>query len=201
MSFAVDERADFLRLLDELRETDWGAATLCEGWSVRDVVAHVLSFEDLSLPAAMRLIVRGKVGRTSANELAMAPFTPASPADLTARMREHLRPAGLTAGFGGGIALTDGMIHQQDIRRPLGKPRTIPIERVLAALRIALRAPTLPSRRRVSRVRLVASDADWVHGVGPEVRGPVESLLMLTAGRGVAAAECSGPGVEVWNRS
>ena len=126
MPLAIAEREDFLDLLEQLRDDQWDAATLCEDWSVREVVAHVLSFEDLSRFAAVRLIIRGRIGRTPGNELAMAPYRQWSAARLTDRMSSHLAPTGLTSGFNGGIALADGMIHQQDIRRPLAIRRTIP---------------------------------------------------------------------------
>jgi hypothetical protein len=96
--------------------------------------------------------------------------------------------------MGGAIGLTDGMIHQQDIRRPLGLPRTIPAERLVPALRTALFAPTLLGVVRVRGVRLVASDLDWSFGRGPEVRGPAEAILMTVAGRQAAVGELSGPG-------
>lgn len=201
MHHAVAEREEFLILLEQLTDEQWDAATLCQGWSVRDVVAHVLSFEDLSLFTAVRLIVQGKLGRTPANDLAMEPFRHCAGAQLTARMRTHLTPTGLTAGFKGGIALADGMIHQQDIRRPLGIDRDIPPDRAVAALTIAVTAPTLPSRRRIRGLRLVATDADWTHGHGPELHGKAEALLMLTAGREEASTECAGPGLQRWRRS
>jgi uncharacterized protein (TIGR03083 family) len=163
-------------------------------------VAHVLSFEDLSRFAAVRLIIRGRIGRTPGNELAMAPYRQWSAARLTDRMSSHLTPTGLTSGFNGGIALADGMIHQQDIRRPLAIRRTIPPDRVVAALQIAVGAPTLPSRRRIKGVQLVATDINWSHGRGPALRGTAEALLMLTAGREEAAAECAGPGLDRWRQ-
>ena len=42
-------------------------------------------------------------------------------------------------------------------------------------------------RRRLSGLRLVATDVDWAVGEGPEMRGPIEALLLLITGRGVAA--------------
>lgn len=44
MNLPVAEREDFLDLQEQLSDEQWDAATLCEDWSVRDVVAHVLSF-------------------------------------------------------------------------------------------------------------------------------------------------------------
>ncbi len=96
--------------------------------------------------------------------------------------------------FGGVIALTDGMIHQQDVRRPLGPPREIPAERIVPVLHFALFAPVVRGILRVRGVRLVATDLDWSFGSGPEARGPAESLLMVIAGRRGVVPELSGPG-------
>jgi uncharacterized protein (TIGR03083 family) len=109
-------------------------------------------------------------------------------------MRQYAEPQGLTAGFGGRIALTDGMIHQQDIRRPLGIPRTIPPDRLRAALDFAKYAPRILGALRARGVRLVATDLDWSHGRGPEVRGNGEALLMAMAGRRAALDDLDGPG-------
>ena len=195
MQMAEAERSDFLRLVEDLAPAQWEAPTLCGSWRVRDVVAHVLSYEDLSPTATAALFLRGRLNFARVNDLALRPFGAATPQELGDRLREHQRPRGLTSALGGRIALADGMIHQQDIRRPLQLPRAIPQPRVLRSLQIALRAPTLPSRRRAAHVRLVATDVDWSHGSGPEVRGAAEALLMVVAGRPAAASDCSGPGL------
>ncbi|SDT00731.1 TIGR03083 family protein [Friedmanniella luteola] len=195
MDMAKNERSDFLRLIEGLTPAQWDAPTLCGRWSVREVAAHVLSYEELSPASAAALFIRGRFNFARINDLALQPFQASTSQQLTDRMREHQVPQGLTSALGGGIALADGMIHQQDIRRPLQIPRVIPPARVLKSLQIALRAPTLPSRRRASRVRLVATDTDWYLGHGPKVLGPAEALLMLVAGRSAAARDCSGPGL------
>ena len=92
-------------------------------------------------------------------------------------MRDCIPPRGLTAGFGGMIALVDGMIHQQDIRRPLGVPRSIPAQRMRAVLNYALTAPAVRGTRRARGVRLVATDIEWTHGSGPEVDGTAKHSL------------------------
>ncbi|WP_330760485.1 maleylpyruvate isomerase mycothiol-dependent enzyme family protein [Haloechinothrix halophila] len=116
------------------------------------------------------------------------------PSELIELFRTHQRPRGLPAAFGGLIALVDGMIHQQDIRRPLGMPRDIPHERLRTALRLALLAPPIRAFMRARGLTLVATDLDWSRGSGPELRGPGEALLMALAGRGHAIEELSGPG-------
>ncbi|MHA6779387.1 hypothetical protein ACVGOW_00065 [Pseudonocardia saturnea] len=68
-------------------------------------------------------------------------------------------------------SLTDGAIHHQDIRRPLGPPRTIPPER-RTVLDLARTAPTIGASKRVRGLTLTATDLDWTAGSGPVVRGP-----------------------------
>lgn len=63
-------------------------------------------------------------------KVGVAEYGPRSPEELLAFLRGHLEPSGLTSGFGGRIALVDRMVHHQDIRRPLGRPREIPAERL-----------------------------------------------------------------------
>ena len=73
-------------------------------------------------------------------------------------------------------------------------PRTIDPERLRTALNFARFAPTIRGAWRARGVRLVASDLDWSHGRGPEVRGPGEALLMAMAGRRAALDDVDGPG-------
>ena len=99
--------------------------------------------------------------------------------------------------FGGGIALTDGTIHHQDIRRALNVPRTIPPERLIPVLNFALGAPTLPAKKNSKGLRLTATDIDWTTGDGPDITGPGEALLMAVAGRTDSLSELTGPGLEI----
>ncbi|MER5392212.1 maleylpyruvate isomerase family mycothiol-dependent enzyme [Saccharopolyspora sp. NPDC002686] len=192
--FAGQERLEFAEFLATLSEQEWSAPTLCSGWSVHDVVAHALSYEELDGRAAVRRVAKGLLVPSRINELGVVEYRKRSPEELVALMRASRQPRGLTARFGGRIALVDGMIHQQDIRRPLGKPREIPPDRLVAALRFALVAPPIRAFWRVRGLRLVATDFDWASGRGLEVRGRGEALLMAAAGRSGVVGELSGPG-------
>ena len=194
MGLARAEREDLRDLLAGLGPEQWSAPSLCAGWSVKDVVAHMLSYEELGARQLAERFVRGRLSVDRVNDIGLREYSTRTPAELIELLDDHLDPAGLTAGMGGAIALTDGMIHQQDIRRPLALPRTIPAERLVPALRTALFAPTLLGVVRVRDVRLVATDLDWTFGRGPEVRGTGEAILMTVAGRRDAAADLSGPG-------
>ncbi len=92
--------------------------------------------------------------------------------------------------------LLDHVVHHQDMRRPLGMSRQIPEERLVAALGVA---PGLNgfvgSKKRAAGLRLVATDVDWSHGDGPEVRGPGEAILLALTGRPTVLNELVGEGV------
>ncbi|AGB24434.1 hypothetical protein Mycsm_04183 [Mycobacterium sp. JS623] len=194
MEMARAEREQFAALLEGLTPEQWDSPTLCDRWRVRDVVAHVIGYDALSPGQLLRRMAKGLVTRGGANALGVAEYSLTSAEELTALMRQYAVPRGLTSGFGGKIALTDGMIHQQDIRRPLGIPRTIPDESLRTALDFTIWAPRLLGALQARGVRLVATDVDWAYGKGPEVRGSGEAVLMAMAGRRAALDDLNGPG-------
>lgn len=194
MGMARAERTDLAELLATLTPEQWEAPTLCSRWRVREVVAHMFSYEELSTLGLIGRFVRGGVGTGRVNQIGVDAHADRGPGELLGLVRGHRQPRGLTAGFGGRIALTDGMIHQQDIRRPLGLPRDIPADRLLCTLEFARGAPTIGAKKRIRGLRLAATDLHWTTGSGPVVEGRAESLLMALAGRRGVVGELSGPG-------
>jgi uncharacterized protein (TIGR03083 family) len=192
MTMARAERADLADFLATLAPKDWDAPSLCTKWTVKDVVAHVISYEELGAAGLLKRFAKGWVVR--ANQVGVDEFSVLRPEQLLEFLRSHLEPSGLTAGFGGMIALVDGTVHHQDIRRSLGRPRTVPADRLQRVLGLVPGNPRLGAGRRIRGLRLRATDVDWTHGNGPEVSGPGEALLMAMTGRPAALAELSGPG-------
>ena len=195
MSLAREERADLADLLTALTPAQWAAPSLCAGWRVRDVVAHLFSYEELGVAGLVGRFLRGGLLPDRVNAVGVAVYAEQGTDGLLALVGDHLQPRGLTAGFGGRIALTDGLIHYQDIRRPLGLHRDIPADRMLCALEFARTAPTIRAVKRIRGLALVATDLDWTTGSGPAVQGPAESLLMALAGRRDAVHELTGAGL------
>jgi uncharacterized protein (TIGR03083 family) len=193
MDLARAERADLADYLATLTPQQWATPSLCTKWTVKDVVAHMISYEELGTLGLIRRFLKGAIVR--ANEVGVDEFASLSPQQLLDFLRNHLTPHGLTAGFGGMIALVDGTIHHQDIRRTLGQPRTVPVDRLTRILPLVPSNPRLGAGRRIRGLRLRATDVDWVHGRGPEVTGPGEALLMAMTGRPAALADLDGPGL------
>ncbi len=192
MDMARAERTDLAEFLATLTPQQWETPSLCSGWTVKDVVAHMISYEELGTMGLLTRFAKGRIVR--ANEVGVEEFASLTPQQLIEFLRNHLTPKGLTAGFGGMIALVDGTIHHQDIRRTLGRPRTVPADRLDRVLGLVPGNPRLGAARRIRGLRLHATDIDWTHGRGPEVTGTGEALLMAMAGRPAAVADLDGPG-------
>lgn len=199
MQLATQERSDLADLLETLTPEQWRTPSLCEGWTVHDVVAHVVSYEEHQGELVRRLVRAG--GRPwRLNDVALSDYAQRSPEELVAFLRAHLRPVGTTAALGGRVGLTDALIHHQDIRRPLALAREVPPERLRVVLPFCVAAPPVRGFWHARGVRLVAEDVggtSWSWGRGPQARGPAEAVLMALAGRRGAAKDLEGPGREI----
>jgi uncharacterized protein (TIGR03083 family) len=98
-------------------------------------------------------------------------------------------------------ALADAVVHGLDVRRALGLPGLVPLESLGPLADLALGTPWPmnavvggSARRRVAGVRLMATDTDWSHGEGPDVRGTAEALLVVLYGRSPRPDELTGQG-------
>ena len=192
LEMATAERTDLADFLAGLTPEQWEAQSLCDRWRVRDVVAHVMSFDGVSVVGMLRRAVQARF--VHVNQVGVDELASLSTEQLLDRLRAHLRPQGLATTLGGRLALLDVTIHHQDIRRPLGLPRQIPTQRLRQVLDGVVYSPELPGWRIARGVRLITTDLEWSHGSGPEVRGPAEAVLMAVAGRSSAVGELTGPG-------
>lgn len=200
MPLARQERSELADFLEQLTPEQWEVRSLCSRWRVRDVAAHVISYEEHGKVDLLRRLGRARLRFGELNDVGLAEYADLDTRQLIAFLRSHLDPQGPTARFGGRVGLVDALVHQQDIRRPLGMPRTIPQERLLHALAFAVTAPPLRGFWNARGVRLVATDLDWSRGRGPEARGTAEAALMVLAGRAGVAQELAGPGADVLRR-
>ncbi|MBF6061954.1 maleylpyruvate isomerase family mycothiol-dependent enzyme [Nocardia terpenica] len=190
------ERAEFADMLDRLTPQQWGTPSLCTGWTVRDVVAHTIAYLAQSRIGLLANMTRSRWDVNRLNATALRTYAETAPTHLVGLMRRHADPSGAGALYGGRVALIECLIHQQDIRRPLGMPRMIPEQRLRVSLSYARISPVIGGSRRTRGVRLVATDISWSTGRGPEVHGSAEALLLAMTGRAPAVAdELEGDGV------
>ncbi|KWX65806.1 maleylpyruvate isomerase family mycothiol-dependent enzyme, partial [Mycobacterium sp. NAZ190054] len=182
-ALAYRERERFAELLAGLTAEQWTAPSLCAGWSVRDVAAHTVGYLGQSVPALVRNMIRDRGDVDRLNARLLPAFTARTPAELVTLMARGTVPTGAAGLYGGRVALIECVIHQQDIRRPLGLESDVPEEALRVSLTYARISPVIGGARRTRGVRLVATDLDWSAGRGPEVRGPGEALLLAMTGR------------------
>lgn len=185
----ADERAEMTALLRELSEAEWDAPTLCTGWRVRELVAH-LRYDSIALAEYAGITVRNRFSIDGVNNAMAAIGTQRAPAQLLA---EFAAAPGSVSRWWPRLGLADLFVHQQDIRRPLGRTRDIPADR----LRAVLDRPDPFARpgRYTKGLQFAATDFDWVKGSGPAVRGRGEALALAMVGRPVVLDELEGEGV------
>ncbi|SBS76861.1 conserved hypothetical protein [uncultured Mycobacterium sp.] len=196
-TLATQERDEFADLLAGLNDRQWNAPSLCGGWRIRDVAAHVIAYLDRSRAAFTATLAKHRLNLDRLNAADVHGFSPCPPEHIVGMMRDHATPRGVGSGFGGRVALVECMIHQQDVRRPLNLPRAIPPERLIVALEFATMAPLIRGGWYTRGVRLIATDLEWSTGRGPEVRGSGEAILMAMARRPSTFADLTGPGVKI----
>jgi uncharacterized protein (TIGR03083 family) len=176
------ERAWLADLLESLPQEDWQQPSLCEGWTVRDVGAH-LTFaharvRDLLWPAARAGFRYDAVIKTTALR------SPLTHAEIVATLRGFVGSRRRVAFITDLEPLIDILVHVQDICRPLGIDHPMPPEAAAAAADRVLSTPRPMRRWRPPRgVRLVATDVDWAHGAGKELRKPMQTHLLTLTGR------------------
>ena len=193
---AIDEqRRALVRLLESL-SSEMDQPSLCDGWTVRQVAAH-LALQNApwsAMPRAMVDAVRyggmnGAIHAVACRHARLA--VEVIIAEIGDRIGVH-RPLPTVTFRETAI---DYLVHGQDIALPLGRVMTMSPElAMLAADRVWSTPRMFHARRRLGGYRLVADDASWSAGQGQEVRGPIGALLLLLTGRPAALPQLSGPG-------
>ncbi|MEV4141894.1 maleylpyruvate isomerase family mycothiol-dependent enzyme [Dactylosporangium sp. NPDC049742] len=202
MSWQViaEQRRSLADLLEGLTADQWGAPSLCAGWTVRDVAAHVaLASQPPGLATMLREAARARGSFDRLNHDLAVRHAARSTGRLVAELREHADSRRLPAVTSYRNIVPDILVHWQDIAVPLGLPHPVPpAAAAAAATRVWTMGWPFWARRRLRRVRLVATDTTWAAGpdTGDEVRGPISALLLLLTGRTAAALpHLSGPGL------
>ena len=194
------ERRALAANLAGLAPEQWSADSLCAGWTVKEVAAHVISHPQIDWISvagmAARNLGRGynamifrevkRLGASQTPESILADFETFATSTRRVPTTTTIEP------------LIDALVHHQDIVRPLGLGRDMhPEAAAVAADRCRQLAFLSGSRRVVKGTRMVATDVDWARGRGPTLSGPMQELLMVCAGRARAAVDLEGDGVEI----
>ncbi len=179
------ERRELARVLSDLPSLAWDADTLCAGWRVREVVAHMtMPFRYSAARFAAELARSGGRFNLMSDRVARRDAAAVSAADLLSVLQANATHPWKPPGGGYVGALTHDVIHGLDITVPLGIGRRVPEGR----LRAVLDAIAAPKARKhfgtdLSGVQLRAEDIDWVSGSGQQLSGAAQDLALVLCGR------------------
>lgn len=189
------ERDLLVDQLCALTERQWATPSLCDGWTVRDVTAHLLMPYELSLPGFLFGILRARFGFDRF-------------ADRWAHEDERTAPQlidAIAATNAGGFnvpgsdenaPLSHLFLHAQDIREPLGLPPTATTEAGRRVLDDITQGKHAVNPATTEGLRLEAPDIGWSSGSGRAVTGPATVLASALLGRTVSAARLEGEGAK-----
>ncbi len=192
-SMLKSERESLLPYLQTLQDEDWAKPTLCSGWTVKDMVAHLAIGAGNTPPKFLVGLVGAGFNfdkmTVKAVESERATTGPELVNRFAALVGAHTQPGGAMVG--------EALVHGEDIRRGLGQPPGphSPANLVFVANLYSKSGPPLRGKKRVAGLRFTSTDVPWTIGDGPEITGPLLSLILAIAGRTVALADLSGEGV------
>jgi uncharacterized protein (TIGR03083 family) len=178
------ERRELAGVLGGLPPGAWDEPSLCDGWRVREVVAHLTMPFRYSAPRFALELARsrgnfGKMADRCARRDAVAPA-----AELTAALRDNAEHPWKPPGGGLAGALTHDVIHGLDITVALGIDRTVPAGRLAVVLDNITTARSLKFfGARLAGIQLRATDTGWSFGSGTPVTGAAQDLALLVCGR------------------
>lgn len=192
----AQERRRIADLIDDLDEAQLATPSLCAGWDVKTVAAHLVSFlAEGTLRVTWLGARRGSPDRAIDELARLRAQRPA--AEIAASLRDladhrYWRPPPQAPGL-----LAEVLAHSGDIRIPLGLPFEPDPQPTAIALDF-LTGPVpigLVPLGRLRGIRLQATDIDRTWGKGQEIRGRSAELLMAAVGRNAVLDALDGPGL------
>ncbi|MEU6764012.1 maleylpyruvate isomerase family mycothiol-dependent enzyme [Streptomyces sp. NPDC046853] len=190
------ERAALIEDLAHLDDKQWEQPSLCDGWTVHDVAAHLVNTARTTRLGFVGGMIRARFDFDRQNARGVERERGSSPKETLERLRQAAsRKTGPPAPLD--TRIVEEVIHGEDIRRPLGIGRSYPIAAVVRSLRLQARtsASMGGAKERVAGIQLAPTDADLTIGEGSQARGTAICLLLAISGRPGVLEELDGPGV------
>ena len=189
------ERKALAADLDGVSEAAWSTDSLCSGWTVQDVLAHMTATSKISGATFFPKLIGSGFSLKRLQVKDIQAERGGSPAETLSRFKARVDSTGRPPGPIDTM-LGEVIVHSADIRRPLGISHTYPSEALVQTADFFKGSNlVLGTKRRIAGLSLQATDADWKQGSGPEVSGPMLPLLQAMTGRKAALDDLSGEGV------
>lgn len=182
--FVHAERRQLCADLSQLRDEQWRIPSLCPGWDIHDVLAHLVDTARTGQFSFIRDLVAARMDFNRANETGIAREKRQDPRDTINALREA---AGLmrTPPVNLATRVVEAVVHGEDIRRPLGITGRYPEPAVVQALIYQLRTSVFfgGGRERAAGLRLVDRRTGAAWGQGDDVKAGLLDLLLSVSGR------------------
>jgi uncharacterized protein (TIGR03083 family) len=196
----VAERLRMADLLASLTSQQMRSSSLCAGWTVHDVAAHLISYLRFGQLKIYLGIVSTAADFDRLNAVLTRHEARRSSSEIISLLRRWSDSRVTIPRSGYDPVLADLMLHDLDIRYPLGIPRQdVREEQLWVACRhlAASPSPGFGVGSRLDGLRFRSADAGWVMGNGSLVQGSAEMLLLGMGGRDAGLRYLSGEGVPV----
>jgi uncharacterized protein (TIGR03083 family) len=191
------ERGALADDLAGLTDAQWKTRSLCQNWTVAQTLAHMTGTASLTPLGFVGKFAKAGFSFDKFANTEIKRHTGADNAETLANFRaiqdSTSSPPGPKESW-----LGEAIVHAEDIRRPLGITHDYDPAAVVQVADFYKGSNTLiGTKSRIAGLALRATDADWSHGEGEEVAGPILPLLMAMTGRKAACGDLTGPGVAV----
>ena len=199
-ALVANERRRLADALDGLGHDEWEAPSLCAGWSVHVVAAHLNIPWEVSLPGTIIEIVRARSLDRAFDRMARRLADRLDPAACVSGLRAHADSRFTPPGAGPEAPLSDVLVHGVDMLVPSG--RSVEVDPGATAVSLGYlaggRAKGFVPRRLTDGLTVEATDVDVRVGTGGQVvRGPGLALCSVLCGRTALLGQLSGPGLDV----
>jgi uncharacterized protein (TIGR03083 family) len=189
------------RLADGLEGLDpgvWETPSLCAGWTVHVVAAHLNAPWEASVPTVLVEVVRARSLAGGFDRLARKLADRLPPAACVAGLRDNADSHFTPPGAGAEAPLTDVIVHGVDMLQPSGRAVDIDPVALVTSLGYLTRGNVkgFVPKGRIDGLAFEASDLEFRAGVGPDVvRGPALALCAAICGRRPVLDQLSGEGL------
>ncbi|MCQ4213167.1 maleylpyruvate isomerase family mycothiol-dependent enzyme [Streptomyces longispororuber] len=191
------ERAALAADLADLSDARWATPSLCDGLSVREVLAHLTAGASLNAVRWMAGVIRCRFDFDRQVAVRLAEQLGTTPADTLKRFR-RIVPSTTKPPLPAIAMLGETIVHATDIRRPLGIHRDHPVETVTRVAEYYRGSDLVVlAKGRIGGLRLVATDGPFTTGSGALVSGTTLALVMAMTGRTAFCDDLEGDGVEL----
>ena len=191
------ERDALIHDLASIGPEQWATPSLCPGWDILDVLAHLVDDAKTTRLGFVRRMLAARFDFDRVNAAGVVRERAAGPSRALAEF-QAVRHRTSSAPAPAATRLVEQIVHGEDIRRPLGIRHTYLPAEVDTALRFQAKTSVTMGggRQRLAGLRVQATDTGFDEGSGTLVRGPALALLLAASGRAVRPGELTGPGAD-----